>query len=162
MEIHICILSTMTPRMTKANLNASGVEFDETEGIVQKFRWSRGQGAYKVTLWVACLHPVVNMLASSFIPYMDACVCWYHDHDGLSCARVAATMALFERYASMTRLMVTTMPRLQYPHKSNVRKYYNKLGFEHERLQGTFAENVEHIVQQHFTYKKHLDELYMF
>ena len=156
MEIHICILSTMTPRMTQANMNSVGIECDLKEGTIQKFRWSRGKGAYKVTIWIACMHPVVTSLASSFLPYMDACLCWYHDHDGLSCARVSAAMAILERYGTNISLMVTNVPCLQYPHKSNVRKYYDKLGFERDRLQATFAENIEAMVQNHCSYHKQL------
>lgn len=154
MEVHVCLWSTMSPKMTRANLLLYGVDFNEVEnGCVQRFRWARS-GPISVSLWVTCQHPLVSSLASSLLPYMDTCVCWYHDSDALSCVRVEAAMELLQKYGSDTCLMATVVPRLAHAHKSKIRKYYDDMGFERRRLTCDLNENIEMLVKRHLKYKK--------
>lgn len=154
MEVHLCLWSTMSPKMTRANLILYGIEFDETEeGNIQRFRWGR-RGPVCVSLWVTCQHPIVSGLASSLLPYMDACVCWYHDHDAISCIRVDAGMQILEKYNSNVWLMATAIPKVNPPHQSKIRKYFDDMGFERTRLTSSLDKNIEMFVKRHLQYKK--------
>ena len=156
MEVHIMILSTMSVSDTASNLRPYNIAFDEQEGTIQKFKWVRENGPVSVSLWVACMHPLTQHLAASFVPHMDACVCWYHDHDGLSCVRVQAGMELLQSLHENVRLMATTFPEKYPKHASRVRKYYSTHGFEIERLMSNLPMNIEEILRVHLNIQKHL------
>ena len=81
MEVHIMLLSTMNPEMTRDFLALYDLEFDATPGTICKLHWHI-EMPVSISLWVACQHPVVEHLSASFLPHMDACVCLYHDTMG--------------------------------------------------------------------------------
>lgn len=156
MEIHIFIWSTMSPEMTRDNLYLHGIEFDPTNaGTIQRFKWPR-KGPMSVSLWITCHHPISFELSNSIIPYMDACVCWYHDHDAMSCIRVDAAMKLIEQFSSTISLMTTTTPQVDFSHKSKVRKYYDDMGFERRRMTQSLPDCIEVFVANHLQFHKHL------
>lgn len=142
METHLFLLSTMTPQLTRAALAPIDLDFQATPGTIQKFEWSD-----QTTLWIACQHPVTAALAASILPYMDACVCWYHDQCALSCLRVHSCMGLLEKYHDKVAMMSTVCPTQQQPHTSKVQKYYNKHGFLREFYCQTFRDNIENMIK---------------
>lgn len=156
MEVHIWLLSTMTPEETAANLQPYDITFDVHDGTVQKFRWAREDRPVSVSLWVACMHPLVTHLAPSFAPHMDACACWYHDHDGLSCLKVQAAMTLLQSLHDNVRLMATTLPEKQQKHHSRIRRHYDAHGFEIPRLVSNLEDNIEEILRVHLDIQKNL------
>lgn len=156
MEVHILLLSTMSPRDTALNMNEIGVNFDVSEGTVQKLRWTRQGGAVSVSLWVACVHPLVEHMAASFVPHMDACVCWYHDHDGISCIKVENTVHFLQSMHDNVRMMATTFPQKQNKHSSRIRRHYNEHGFEIQRLTSSLETNIEEILRMHLDIQKNL------
>ena len=157
MEVHIFFVSTMTAVDTMANLEAYGFTFDCQEGTIQKFKWIRDdRAAVSVSLWVSRLHPLLEHLASSLVPYMDACVCWYHDHDGLSCLQVQQAMNLLQRLRTNVRLVAATTPLKHERHESRIRRYYDQHGFEIERLIGTLDTIIEEILRVHLDIQKSL------
>jgi|TARA_B110000091_G_C13814872_1_gene477153 hypothetical protein len=139
METHIFILSTMTPSCTNAAL--PNFDFDTKAGTIQKFKWDK-----QTTLWIACQHPVINCLAESILPYMDACACWYHNHCTLSCLRVHNCMVFLQKYHQNISLMTTIKPALLYQHQSKVKKYYNNHGFERKYYYQDFITTVQNII----------------
>lgn len=150
MEVHIFVWSTMSPCATAANLNELGFRFDTSPGMIQRFHWTRSQqDAFRVSLWVATVHPLVVGLADAILPYMDACVCWYHDHDAMSCLRVRETMRCMEPLTDSIWLMVTTFPRALIPHASRVPRFYDVNGFERTRLMEDVSTNLKRILSAH-------------
>ena len=144
----------MSPKQIRANLVLNGIDFDETENVcIQKFLWPRS-GPVGVTVWVVCHHPLVSGLASSLLPYMDMCICWYHDHDAMSCVRVEAAMEVLQMYNSNIWLMTTVIPRASHLHKSKIRKYYDEMGFERERLTSDLNDSIEFLIKRHIKYKR--------
>ena len=87
---------------------------------------------------------------------MDACVCLYHDHHGLSCVKILHAMTLLQRYHKNVWLMTTTYPVQNPPHKSKVKKYYCSNGFPIIRLTKTLGENIEEILKVHLSIHKTL------
>lgn len=156
MEIHVLLLSTMTPEDTRINLDMYGIAFDSQPATIQKFKWVRDERPITVSLWVACQHPIVDHLAPSFMPHMDACVCWYHDHDGLSCVNVKNGIGLLQTLHQNIWMMATTYPEKQPQHKSQVKHYYNEHGFELRRLTNTLDANIEEILRVHLDIQKNL------
>lgn len=156
MEVHILLLSTMTPQDTAANLAPHEITFDTRDGTIQKFRWVRQDRPVTVSLWVACVHPLVEHLGASFIPHMDACVCWYHDHDGLSCIKVNTSMTFLQGLHDNVRLMATTLPNKHDKHHSRIRRHYNAHGFEIQRLVSSLETNIEEILKVHLDIQKNL------
>lgn len=150
------LLSTMTPEDTAANLKPYDLPFDIQEGTIQKFKWVREDRPVSVSLWVACLHPLFDHLAPSCVPHMDAVVCWYHDHDGISCLQVKRAMGLLQELHSNVRIMATTSPHKLEKHASRIRRYYNEHGFEIERLHATLDMNIEEILRVHLDIQKNL------
>lgn len=155
MDVHILLLSTMTPKVTAQNLAMFDLHFDETAATVQKLQLKR-PGPVSVSLWVACHHPLVSELASSFAPHMDACVCWYHDHNALSCLRVASAMSTLKLFRPTLWMMVTTHPVVHEKHQSRIKKYFDEHGFERVRLIQTLDKNIEKILARHLEYHKTL------
>ena len=147
----------MTPEDTRLNLSLYNIDFD-CSASVQKFRWIRREknGPITISLWVACQHPIVEHLADSFVPHMDACVCWYHDHDGLSCMKVLHGMTLLQKTHSNVWLMMTVVPKKSQKHESRIRKYYCENGFPIKRLDSTLEENIEEILRVHLMSNKTL------
>lgn len=156
MEVHILLLSTMTPEDTAVNLEPHNITFDTQEGTIQKFKWNRKDRPVSVSLWVVCLHPLFDHLAPSCVPHMDAVLCWYHDHVGISCLQVKRAMALLQGLHSNVRMMVTLRPEKLKKHASRIRRYYNEHGFEIERLCATLDENIENILKVHLDIQKNL------
>lgn len=154
MEVHILLLSSMTRENTRKNLSRHGITFDCADYSIQKFRWSPSRRAISVSLWVACQHPVVEQLAESFMPHMDACVCWYHDHDGLSCLKVLHGMSILQAHSTNVWMMATTYPTVRNKHDSRVRKYYCTNGFPIVRLTKTLGKNIEEIVSFYISINK--------
>jgi len=155
MEVHILILSTMNVDMTREYMSQYELDFDSTEGTICRLRMQRDQ-PMSVSLWVCCQHPVVELLAGSFVPHMDACICLYHDHDGLSCVRIESGMKLLQEYHQHIFMMATILPTIQQKHSSRVRHYYNENGFEIRRLTQTLHKNVEEILKLHLQVNKTL------
>lgn len=154
MELHIFLWSTMSIHQTAINLNEIGFKFEKTEGRIQRFRWTRDNKVIDISLWVACIHPVVIAMVETILPYMDACVCWYHDHSALSCVRVANTIQTMERYNDSIWLMVTTFPRELHPHASKIPKIYDINGFERTRLTQDIPSNMEKILKYHLARRR--------
>jgi len=146
----------MTPQDTADNLEPHGITFDTQEGTIQKFKWIREDRPVSVSLWVACLHPLFDHLAPSCVPHMDAVVCWYHDHVGISCLQVKRAMGLLQGLHSNVRMMATTLPDKLDKHASRIKRYYNEHGFEIERLTSTLNENIEQILRVHLDIQKNL------
>jgi len=147
------LLSTMTTDMTRAFLSCYDLDFDVTPGTINKLHWPV-ERSVSVSLWVACQHPVVEHLGGSFMPHMDACVCLYHDHDGLSCVRVESGMKLIQQYHANVWMMATTLPAVSKQHSSRVRRYYNDNGFEITRLTNALDKNIEEILKLHLMVQK--------
>lgn len=146
----------MTPEDTAVNLAPHNVTFDTQEGTIQKFKWIRKDRPVSVSLWVVCLHPLFDHLAPSCVPHMDAVVCWYHDHVGLSCLQVKRAMELLQGLHSNVRMMATLRPEKLKRHVSRIRRYYSEHGFEIERLQASLDENIEEILRVHLDIQKNL------
>lgn len=156
MDIHILLLSTMSPAMTRQNLEGYGFTFEMAPSI-QKFRWiPPDKNGITVCLWVSTMHPLCTTLCSSLIPYMDACVLWYHDHDVLSCIRVEGAMSLLENNTKNISLMATTTPTLANKHKSTVKRYYDEFGFERKRFTGLLYKNLLVIIENYLSTAKTL------
>jgi hypothetical protein len=155
MEVHICIFSTMTPVATAACLKLSDLYFDAQLPSFQRFRWTR-PSSLAVSVWVVCQHPLTNELLNSTIPYMDACICLYHDHSPVSCLRVRKAMSLLEPLTDAIWLMSTTVPRSRLTHQSKIRKFYDKNGFERSLLTGTLRENIEKLIEVDLKLLKHI------
>ena len=94
--------------------------------------------------------------ALAFLPHMDACVCWYHDHDATSCVRVANSVSMLEKHHDVIWLLATNKPRIYDAHKSRVKKFFDEHGFERPRLTGTLRKGLKKIIKQHIQYHKHL------
>ena len=156
MEVHIFLLSTMSAADTAANLESLSITFDCQEGTIQKFKCPRPGRPVSVSLWVACMHPLVEHLAASIVPHMDAVVCWYHDHDGLSCLQVKQAMGLLQNLHNNVRLMATTIDQKKEVHHSRIRKYYDEHGLAIERLTETMDKNIEEILRVHLDIHKNL------
>ena len=156
MEVHILLLSSMSREDTHKNLARYGIDFDRAEDSIQKFHWSQGAAAISVSLWVSCQHPVVEHLAESFIPHMDACVCWYHDHNGLSCLKVLHGMLILQAHSTNVWMMATTYPNIRNKHDSRIRKYYCSNGFPIIRLTKSLEENIDEILSVHISINKTL------
>lgn len=155
MEIHICILSTMTPLATAAYLKTSDLEFQSDYPSVQRFRITR-PSSLVVSLWVVCQHPLTNEMLNCTIPYMDACICLYHDHSPVSCLRVRKAMSLLQPLSDAIWLMSTTIPRSRLTHESKIKKFYDKNGFERKLLTGTLEENIEELIDVDLKILKHI------
>jgi len=136
----------MTPEMIKANLVGLSPAFEfNTSSSIQKFIFPR-DGVTKMTIWIACQDAIVHELLPAILPYMDAAVCWYHDHSALSCLKVRNAVSTLEQYTDMIWLMNTVIPKLRMKHYSKIKKMYNKHGFQRELLTDTLSLNFEHIL----------------
>ncbi len=157
MEVHFFILSTMSYDMTKANLP----EFPFEKGpVIQKFIFPR-QGVIKMTIWIACQDAIINELLPEILPYMDAAICWYHDHSPLSCLKVRNAVSTLEQCIDTIWLMNTTIPKLRMKHQSKIKKMYNKIGFQRPMLSDTLANNFEqilHSLQHSLQIQKYLNK----
>jgi|FLMP01.1.fsa_nt_emb hypothetical protein len=142
MDNHLFLLSTMSPQLTRAALIPFDIDFQVHPGTIQKFEWHG-----RAMLWIACQHPVTAAMADSILPYMDTCVCWYHDQCALSCLRVHSCLGFLEKYHDNVAMMATNCPTQNNPHTSKVRKYYNKHGFLRKFYCRTFRHNIENITQ---------------
>ena len=137
----------MSPEMTSAVMQAVHIDFNIESGI-QRFRWKRPTSAgIAVSVWIACQGPLVNELLKSTVPYMDACLCLYHDHDALSCLKVRKAISLLESLNDAIWLMSTGIPKQRIRHESRIKKFYNKDGFERPLLTGTLTENIEQLLK---------------
>ena len=132
----------MTAEMT--NINLPG-EFSQIPGTIQKFTIPRS-GPTKLIIWVSTMSPILEGLAGSLLPYMDAAICWYHDHAAFSCLKLQNSVALIQKYLDNIWLMATTKPKLTIAHSSNIKKMYNKHGFERPHLSGDLLANLETIL----------------
>ena len=155
MEVHICIFSTMTPLATAACLKTADIEFEAELPSYQRFRWTR-PSSLAVSIWVVCQCPLSNELLNCTIPYMDACICLYHDHSPVSCLRVRKAMSLLEPLTDAIWLMSTTVPRSRLTHKSQIKKFYDKNGFERTLLRGTLKDNIEKLIDVDLKILKHI------
>lgn len=159
MEVHVFILSTMSPETTSIYLNAQHLEYEYTDSI-QRFQWKRQNNAgISVTVWVACQSPLINELIENTLTHMDACICLYHDHDALSCLKMRKAMQRLEMYNENIFPMMTTTPQLLNKHKSRVQKFYNKDGFERERFTGTLTNTIERLLRTNLDVFKSLRRL---
>ena len=134
----------MTPRATAACLNASGIAAT-SENSIHRFKIQRQRSSLTVTLWVASMSPLVNVLVGNIVPYMDGCACLYHDHDALSCARVNSAIDLLKEMHDSISLIATTVPVVTRRHYSMIKTFYNKDGFERPLLTGTLMENINQL-----------------
>lgn len=137
MDIHVFVLSTMSADMTRQNLEGYGYTFD-TRPSIQKFRWIPAhRSGVTVCLWICTMHPLCTALAASLIPYMDACILWYHDHDAMSCMRVEGGMRLLQQKGVPLSILASVTPRVEQSHASRVRRHFDEHGFEYRRITGT-------------------------
>lgn len=156
MDIHLFLLSTMSAEMTRQNLEGYGYTFDVRPSI-QKFRWTPAVGTVTVCLWVCTMHPLCTALAASLIPYMDACILWYHDHDAMSCLRVEGGMRLLQRRGVPLSILASVTPRVEQSHASRVRRYFDEHGFEYRRVIGTLQEALHTSLDTYMSTAKTLD-----
>ena len=158
MDIQIFVLSTMSPESTAANLNLVNISFDKTKGTIQRFRLDRKKSsAISVSLWIGCQHPLTNILLESTLPYMDACICLYHDNDPLSCLRVRNAVKLMEKFSDNIWLMVTNKPVLRIRHESKIRKFFDRNGFLRPLLmENNIQESIEKILDVDLNVNKYL------
>ena len=158
MDIQIFILSTMSPESTAANLNLVDISFDKTKGTIQRFRLNRKKSsAISVSLWIGCQHPLTNILLESTLPYMDACICLYHDNDPLSCLRVRNAVKIMEKFSDNIWLMVTNKPVLRIRHESKIRKFFDRNGFLRPLLmENNIQESIEKILDVDLNVNKYL------
>jgi hypothetical protein len=156
MEFHICILSTMTPELTAANLRSFDIDFQLVPGSIQKIRWPRAFDI-SITLWVCHQHPVSDELIGSLLPYMDVATVWYHDHSSMSCLKVRSAVALLERSISNIWLMATRMPLVRLVHQSRVEKCYDNNGFLRPCCKDyTLEKGIEEILRSELKVQKSL------
>ena len=148
----------MSPESTAANLNLINIPFDNAKGTIQRFRLNRKKSsAIAVSLWIGCQHPLTNILLESTLPYMDTCICLYHDNDPLSCLRVRNAIKLMESYCDNIWLMVTNKPVLRIRHESKIRKFFDRNGFLRPLLAGAnIQENIEKILDVDLNVNKYL------
>lgn len=132
----------MNARGTAAFLNASGISAVADDSI-QRFEMQKQQSSLTITLWVASMSPLMNILMRNSVPYVDGCICLYHDHDALSCMRVESAMEMLKPLHDWIALMPTTIPRVNRHHESRIHTYYNKDGFERPQLTGNLIENIQ-------------------
>ena len=159
MEVHVFILSCQSPKMATAFFRNSSVDIDVRDDI-QRFEWHRpNRHDRKVSVWTACHSPLTTDLLPLIVPYMDAVVCLYHDHDALSCLKMRSAMSSLSPYHGVIYPMMTAIPRLHRRHASRIKKFYNKDGFEREMLTGTLAEMIEKILKLDLNITKTLDRL---
>lgn len=137
----------MSPEMMATVMRTAHIDVGTEVGI-RRFRWKRPTSAgIVVSVWIACQGPLVNELLKSTVPYMDACLCVYHDHDALSCLKVRKAISLLESLNDAIWLMSTDVPKQRIRHKSRIKKFYNKDGFERPLLTGTLSENIEQLLK---------------
>ena len=134
MEVHVFILSTMSPETTSMYLNVQHLEYEYTDSI-QRFQWKRqNKAGISVTVWVACQSPLINELIGNTLTHMDACICLYQTmmHFLSKNAQGHATIGNVQRkHISYDDNDATLLNK----HKSKVQKFYNKDGFERKGLQ---------------------------
>lgn len=135
----------MCARATAAFLNSSGIEAT-SENSIQRFKIQKQKSSLTVTLWVASMSPLMNVLIANIVPYVDGCLCLYHDHDALSCVRVNSAMELLGNMHDSITLMNTTVPALNRRHLSRIKTFYNNDGFERPLLTGTLMDNIHEMV----------------
>lgn len=148
----------MSPESTAANLNLVDISFDKTKGTIQRFRLNRKKSsAISVSLWIGCQHPLTNILLESTLPYMDACICLYHDNDPLSCLRVRNAVKIMEKFSDNIWLMVTNKPVLRIRHESKIRKFFDRNGFLRPLLmENNIQESIEKILDVDLNVNKYL------
>lgn len=156
MDVHIFILSTMTRRGTAAVLKNAEIYMDSTSNDILRFDLPQKKcRAKKLTVWCACQDPLLNEVVKNTLPYMDACICLYHDHDALSCMRVRNAMKLLESANNAIWLMSTSIPVVFRKHKSRVCKFYNQNGFERPFIRECTKENLEYFLDIDVKMLKH-------
>jgi len=152
MDIHIFILSTMTPEMTSAFFESHNVAVDASESI-HRHQWKRGdamQGGKMCSLWITHMTPLTCELLSSTLPYMDAAICLYHDDDALSCVKVRNAEGQLSMHHDNIWLLPTCLPAVTQKHNSRIKKFYNKDGFERPQLRLGLQESIENILLTDF------------
>lgn len=156
MEFHICILSTMSAEMTQANFRLFDIECEFSPGSIQKIRWPRAMDI-SITLWVAHCNPVSAFLLENLLPFMDVCVCWYHDHSAISCLKVRNAVSTLNGNGNNVWLMASQVPRLRDTHKSRVKKMYDDNGFLRPRCKDyTLDKQIEEILRSELKVQKRL------
>ena len=159
MDVHIFILSTMTPEMTCAFFESHNVAIDVSESI-HRHRWKRVgamQGGKTCTLWITHMTPLICELLSSTLPYMDATICLYHDHDALSCVKIRNAEHQLSMHHDNIWLLPTCIPAVSKKHHSRIKKFYNKDGFERPQLRLGLESSIEEILLIDFTGYKNLN-----
>lgn len=158
MEVHIFILSTMNGEMTHQFLRENNLDFELSESI-QRFRWSRSSAntGKTASLWCTTHEPLTSEMLPNIVPYMDACICLYHDHDALSCLQVRKAMDKLSAQNDHIWLMPTTIPNVDTKHKSRIKKFYNKSGFERPQIIGTLSHAIEEILNIDILNLNHLN-----
>lgn len=157
MDVHIFILSTMSPRMTNAFFRTVNIDFKILPNI-QRFQWQRNNNTGKrVSIWAACQHPLLNDMFQNIFPYMDAAICLYHDHDAMSCLKVRKAVELLSPLQEHIWLMPTNIPKLDRRHESRIKKMYNRDGFVRPLLDGAFHENIESLLEIDLNTAKYLN-----
>ena len=123
MDVQIFVLSTMSPELTHAYFQSTHLDINIETPSIQRIRWPRSDGALSVSLWVANQHPVVENLAGMLLPYMDACICLYHDHSAMSCVRVRKAMDILQKYSDEIWLQSTVTPPIRMRHESRIKNF---------------------------------------
>tara|TARA_B100000683_G_scaffold218506_1_gene214785 strand:- start:267 stop:740 length:474 start_codon:yes stop_codon:yes gene_type:complete len=156
MDVQIFVLSTMSPELTHTYFRTSHIDIDIDTPTIQRVRWPRADGALSVSLWVASQHPIVDNLAAMLLPYMDACVCLYHDHSAMSCIRVRKAMDTLQKFSDEIWLQSTVTPPIRMRHESRIRKFYTKHGFERPQRNGKLKDTIEEILRVDLNIFKYL------
>ena len=158
MDIQICIMSAMSPQQTKDYFKHYGVECEAVDGRIQRVRWvPPRRSAITVSLWITTCHPLIYALGESFLPYMDATMCLWHDHDALSCIKIPEAVPQVEAYTQSIWLASTTYPPKLRNTGRAVRKFYDMHGFERPLYhQSTLVDMIERITKHHISMVKHL------
>jgi len=136
----------MSMESVRANLKLHGIDYKIISGSVQRFQWPKTRNMV-VNIWVACQHPLSEELCGSLLPFMDVCVCWYHDHQALSCVKVRAALIFLEKYKDNIWLMSTTLPKVRIVHRSRVEKSYDRNGFLRQCLVDTMEKSIDIILR---------------
>lgn len=156
MDFNIFVLSTMTSEMTSANFRKYDLDYSCIfSGGIQKIHWPR-KLTINVKLWCAEQHPVSAELMPSLLPFMDACIIWYHDHSPLSCLKVSNAVSEVTRYTDNIWLLGTTTPVIHQKHASRIQKSYNRYGFLRPCLTKPLDKSLEIILKNELTLKNSL------
>lgn len=145
MDFNIFVLSTMSLEDTKKRCLYYDLKFEDSI-CIQKLTWPR-RLSISVKLWIGVVHPVVNELLKDVLPYMDACVVWYHDHCVKSCLKVQGAVSSLSSIVDNLWLVGASFDLRRDKHASKIKKTYNQNGFERPCLIKPLDNSIEIILR---------------